>query len=197
MQTNQPVNLYAMYGRFQPFTRAHEAMFHRLVYAETRDALIGCPVIVGCSETYDPQKNPLSITQRRQIIEACLGVSSAYSIHFAKDPWTFLAQLSKQYSNAKLVLFCGDDQYDTYGRLHEYNGVEKGDESKRFNFERGIEIVNCGNRQGSTDLENISGSKVREAALENDDVAFSQMMSRNLGISDLQTIAALIRQGMK
>lgn len=172
---------FAIFGRFQPFTRAHEQMVNIAnSYMRDHTQYGEDPVTIGMSETTGDFRNPLTIEQRQKIIRD--SVSSDINIEFvvAKDPWLFLKKIS---DNKPLFLFCGNDQYVDYVRMKTYNGLPG-----QFNFFPSFNVVNCGLRDGEIGISAISATKARKAVIENDLLLFSQIMSPNL--NEEQLVAA-------
>lgn len=179
----------AMFGRFQPFTRAHRqmAIIANQYGFDYSNRYFPERLKIGVSETTGDTNNPLSFEDRHDIIERSLGSSLKYDIIHAKDPWKFLAMINDPSANEKLFLFCGDDQYKDYLRLADYNGA-------LYTFSQ-IHVINCGKRDGKG-IQSISATKARSAAKNDDIVEFAQIMSPTLKQKDVEQIFDIVQHAV-
>lgn len=171
---------FAIYGRFQPFTRAHEQMVNIAQSYMMEHVWYQEPIVIGMSETVGDWSNPLTVEQRQKIIRESIDPKIEILFETAKDPWKFLQKVGSSYGmNKPLFLFCGDDQYKDYVRMAGYN-----DRPDQFHFSK-IEVVNCGLRNGDSGISSISATRARSAVTQDDPLMFSQILSRHLSEDQL------------
>ncbi len=180
---------FAIYGRFQPFTRAHEQMVNIANAYMTDHSQYKEPIVIGMSETVGDWNNPLSVEQRQKIIRDTVSPDIDLVFETAKDPWKFLQQLTYGF-NKPLFLFCGDDQYKDYVRMAGYNK-----EPEQFNYSK-IDVVNCGARNGDMGMSAISATRARSAVAQDDLLMLSQIMSPNLDEKQLLSAFKSIKLSM-
>ena len=164
--------LGVIYGCFSPFTGkyGHARLLDRGEQEGIEDFIIVSPYK---NQPIDNDRNMFTLEQKVKIAEAgCkdLGynILGAYTskAHFFLDA---LYEYAEMYPNYRLVLICGPDRADLYGKYcvpfgEEYELQDENDIGK-------FEILYCTDRGD----KEVSGTKVREAIRNGDKEAFLEM----------------------
>lgn len=164
--------LGVIYGCFSPFTGkyGHARLLDRGEQEGIEDFIIVSPYK---NQPIDNDRNMFTLEQKVKIAEAgCkdLGynILGAYTskAHFFLDA---LYQYAEMYPDYRLVLICGPDRADLYGKYcvpfgEEYELQDENDIGK-------FEILYCTDRGD----KEVSGTKVREAIRNGDKEAFLEM----------------------
>jgi nicotinic acid mononucleotide adenylyltransferase len=171
------------FGRFQPVTRAHVAMF---------DLMYKFPgyKYIYTSGTFDNKNNVLTFEEKTKWIHrAC----SRFGVSLAKDPLAALVDLSNG-SFDKVTLLCGSDRYQKYQTFHKY--INHPDETKRIPLKE-LQLVDIGSRysQSSNGIEGVSATKAREAARNGDIIEFGKMVPENFTFEEVLELYNLVRRG--
>ena len=161
---------YFMFGRFNPVTIGHGAIFKQLAEDATQD---GADAYVFVSSTQNSEKNPLSVDRKLYYINKLYG---NLGIHFintttctlgknptpCKGPPLVIARL-REMGYTHLYMYVGSD------RLEDFQWIPKANMKK---IEQGANInpvvlVNkMPPRTGNNFVASMSASKIREAALK-------------------------------
>ena len=164
--------LGVIYGCFSPFTGkyGHARLLDRGEQEGIEDFIIVSPYK---NQPIDNDRNMFTLEQKVKIAEAgCkdLGynILGAYTskAHFFLDA---LYEYAEMYPDYRLVLICGPDRADLYGKYcvpfgEEYELQDENDIGK-------FEILYCTDRG----VKEVSGTKVREAIRNGDKEAFLEM----------------------
>lgn len=164
--------LGVIYGCFSPFTGkyGHARLLDRGEQEDIEDFIIVSPYK---NQPIDNDRNMFTLEQKVKIAEAgCkdLGynILGAYTskAHFFLDA---LYEYAEMYPDYRLVLICGPDRADLYGKYcvpfgEEYELQDENDIGK-------FEILYCTDRGD----KEVSGTKVREAIRNGDKEAFLEM----------------------
>jgi hypothetical protein len=143
------------FGRMNPLTRGHE----KGVQAASKIAKIhDADLHVVASRSHDPEKNPLSPSQKSRYLKTAFPDSNA-SVASSRNP-SFMHQARRLHKKGyqHLVVVGGSDRAQHYhDLLNKYNG-------KEYNF-KSIKIVSAGERKAkSSGVEGASGTSMRQYA---------------------------------
>ena len=134
------------WGRMNPVTVGHEKVVNFL--KQKAKEVFGTPLLF-VSHTHDKNKNPLPYDFKIKILRMAFGKIVQKSEH--KTIFDVLLNLSTSYS--KIILVVGQDRKEEFEQM-----------MKRFvpsYFDVEYEIISAGNRNESSSIEGISGSKMR------------------------------------
>lgn len=176
----------AAFGRMQPPTIGHGLLVKKVMGLAKANK---CDHVIYLSKTQDPKKNPLNIRNkvkwaREMFPDANIKGATAEIRNFIE----MVKHLNKKYKI--LYLVAGSDRVPEYqALLDKYNGIE-------FNYDK-IEVVSAGERDPDADgASGMSATKMRNAAEDNDLVAFKKGLPRHMK-TRAQAMMDNIRSGMK
>jgi len=174
------------FGRFQPPTTGHEILVNQVKNIAN---LHNAAYVVYVSKTQDGKNNPLSIDVKMQYLKKIF--PTIYFIAADSNIRTFVEaakHLNKTYKN--LIMIAGSDRIQSFNKiLNDYNG-------KDFNFEN-IKVMSAGERDPDSDgPSGMSGTKMREAAINNDIASFMQGMPSTISEDDANDLMQHVKQGL-
>ena len=182
---------YFTFGRMNPPTTGHEKLLDSLSKQAGRN-----DYFVFVSQVQDKKKNPLDYNSkvkniRKMFPRHARRVMINKKIRTAFDAANFLYE--KGYKNVVMVV--GSDRVNEFKTLlNKYNGQKAQHGFYNFNS---IVISSAGERD--PDAEGVSGmsaSKMRNAAAENDFVAFSQGLPANMNNKEAKKLFQDVRSGL-
>jgi hypothetical protein len=145
--------VYFTFGRMNPVTIGHEFMVNELIKRARNN---GANAVVGISMSQDPIKNPLSPSEKLELVKKAFGGKNLNGIYQAQYIMNLTNQLRKKYGkNANFTIVVGKNR--------KGNFIDKG-----FNI--------IGNIAVPRTAGNISATKVRNAALRGN----SEFVSRSI-----------------
>lgn len=106
------MHLVVCYGRFNPPTIAHQALFEKI-----NDMInIGTEGMIATSQSFD-SKNPLGILEKNEILSimAPRGIKVEFQY---ESPWALMEALAAKYET--VTMLCGEDRKKDYVRLQGY-----------------------------------------------------------------------------
>ena len=177
------------FGRFNPPHVGHEKLINR-VADEAHSS--GADYMIYPSHSNDPKKNPLDFGTK---LNAMQHMFPSHASNIANDPqngrniFDVLKNLHAQgYDNVKVVV--GDDRVKEFTNMtSKYNG-------KTYNFGK-LDVVSAGERDpDSDDVEGMSASKMRKAAMENDYDAFKKGLPKDMAAKEAKAIYMQLRRSM-
>ena len=177
------------FGRFNPPHVGHEKLINR-VADEAHST--GADYMIYPSHSNDPKKNPLDFGTK---LNAMQHMFPSHASNIANDPqngrniFDVLKNLHAQgYDNVKVVV--GDDRVKEFTNMtSKYNG-------KTYNFGK-LDVVSAGERDpDSDDVEGMSASKMRKAAMENDYDAFKKGLPKDMASKEAKAIYMQLRRSM-
>ena len=177
------------FGRFNPPHVGHEKLINR-VADEAHSS--GADYMIYPSHSNDPKKNPLDFGTKLNVMQHMF---PSHASNIANDPqngrniFDVLKSLHAQgYDSVKVVV--GDDRVKEFTNMtSKYNG-------KTYNFGK-LDIVSAGERDpDSEDVEGMSASKMRKAAIENDYDAFKKGLPKDIKGDDAKAIYMQLRRAM-
>jgi len=179
------------FGRMNPITNGHQKLVDTV--KRIADKVGGSHHIV-LSHTTDPDKNPLTGTQKlRHAKRAFPGTNFSVS---TKEHPNFLkqAELLHKQGVTHLHMVGGSDRVDEFRNLlHKYNGVHKG---ALYNF-KNIEVHSAGDRDPDAEgVTGISASKMRSFASKNDYKGFKRGVPSTMKDEHAKQMFNDVRKGM-
>ena len=177
------------FGRFNPPHVGHEKLINR-VADEAHSS--GADYMIYPSHSNDPKKNPLDFGTK---LNAMQHMFPSHASNIANDPqngrniFDVLKNLHAQgYDSVKVVV--GDDRVKEFTNMtSKYNG-------KTYNFGK-LDVVSAGERDpDSDDVEGMSASKMRKAAMENDYDAFKKGLPKDMAAKEAKAIYMQLRRSM-
>ena len=155
------------FGRINPPTRGHERLVSKVV--ETARSL-NADHVVYLSQTHDSERNPLEWNFKRRVCE-----SAFRGVYISKDrdirnPYIAMEYLKEYYDN--IILVAGSDQIEQYTERFTPFANSWG-----INFS----VISAGERLNESDgVEGISGTKMRQYALDGDIDSFMENLPSTL-----------------
>ena len=192
--TQLPGNEHALrvFGRFQPVTLGHDALFQKvwnLFYARPyRNDFI------FISPTVDHKKNPLSLKDRYNVLTKLYPYHNIIADPEIKNPFQAVVWLGKQ-GYTKIDILSGPDRVDKYASFCQY--INHPDPEKCITNVQEINIISFGVRDPDSDdnIQKISGTAARQAVKDNDFIRFSSMLP-HCSLEDQIQIYISIRKGL-
>ena len=180
------------FGRYQPPTKGHLKVWKKVGDTE------GDAHYIYTSHTKDKKKNPLDYNTKVGLIESALKENSINAEVVESEAKTIIDVVvdiaNKGFTD---IIFVGgsDRLNDIVTLIQKYNDVPN-KEGNSYHFDT-IEGVSAGERDPDSDsLEGISGTKIRQFALDNDFESFKN----NLAFSDESTakeVMEIIKSNIK
>lgn len=183
--------VYFTFGRMNPPTIGHGLLLESLAKKAQKN-----PYRVYLSHTNDPKKNPLEYVEKVKFVRKMFPKHSRSVMLDKKVKNVFdaaAAIYAEGYRNVVMVV--GSDRVSEFKTLlNKYNGVEGRHGIYTF---KTINVISAGERD--PDAEGVSGAsatKQRQAAADNDFVAFSQGLPKNFSNKDSKDLFNAVRKGM-
>lgn len=178
------------FGRFNPPHIGHQKLMDKAseIAGESGDYKI------YPSRSHDPKKNPLHPTDKVNFMKR-IYKSHAHAVQDDENVKTVLHALQKAhedgYKNVNIVV--GQDRVQEFENLaRKYNGPEG-----LYNFSS-INIHSAGERDpNASDVEGMSASKMRKAAVDNDYQTFRSGLPADLEDDAAQELYQTLRRHMK
>ena len=180
------------FGRYQPPTKGHLKVWKKVADTE------GDAHYIYTSHTKDKKKNPLDYNTKVGLIESALKENNINAEVVESEAKTIIDVVvdiaDKGFTD---IIFVGgsDRLNDIVTLIQKYNDVPN-KEGNSYHFDT-IEGVSAGERDPDSDsLEGISGTKIRQFALDNDFESFKN----NLAFSDESTakeVMEIIKSNIK
>lgn len=183
--------VYFTFGRMNPPTIGHEMLLNKLAAAAGKN-----PYRIYLSKSNDPKKNPLSYNDK---IKFARKMFPKHARQIIKDNSivNLMDIASKLYDDGFVNIVMAVDgprsrEFDIL--LNKYNGKEA--RHGFYNF-KSIKFINVGERDASSEgIDGVSATKQRNAAKENDFVAFSQGLPKSASNADSKALFNAVRVGM-
>jgi hypothetical protein len=165
------------YGRFNPPTTAHNMLFEKVI--EAAKTINADYYIVPSHSTKPPNKNPLALSDKIEIIKHMLPDSSRVGAFGT----TYIATLQKlqEMGYTDVVQLAGSDRIPEFTMLvNKYNGKPDQTGQVVFNFNV-FEFVSAGERDPDSEgVEGMSASKLRQLAAEGNIEEFKDGMATSV-----------------
>lgn len=150
------------FGRFNPPTVGHLKLVDKV---RTVASLLGSDSMVFLSHSHDDKKNPIDYATKFKFAKKAFGKIVQASM--SRSIIQIMQELEK-WGYEEAILVVGSDRVQEFRELlKKYNGSD-------YNFKK-IDVVSAGERDpDSDDVDGMSASKMREAAQNQDMLAFTQ-----------------------
>jgi hypothetical protein len=177
-------NVVFTFGRFQPPTGGHELLISTVVETAKR---IGGDHYVFLSQSHDNSTNPLEWNFKRRVCEAAFKGVNISRDTTIRNPYLALEYLKEHYN--KIVMVAGSDQVAEY--------------TKRFSgyantWGVDFQVINAGNRINESEgVQGISGTKMRQYALDNNAEKFMESLPSGLNSEIRNLVFRNTKLGLK
>lgn len=159
-------NLIVMsFGRFNPITCGHEKLIKKMLQLSSIRRKLGdnayCQLFL--SKSLDDNRNPLSISDRYQLLSNTykdLHVSSAL------NPYVALEDVCKV-GYHEIIFVVGEDRFEQYKTMKHY--------AEKWGCNN-FSIVTAGKRNNRSRITGMSGTKMRQAVVDNNFKLFKSMV---------------------
>ncbi|NBP55542.1 hypothetical protein EBU71_03190 [bacterium] len=172
------------FGRFNPPTNGHEILIHAVDSVATKQ---NSPHRIYATSTQDKKKNPLSPKDKIKFMERSFHTSSIYLAD--SNIIDLLKDIQKE-GFKEITLIVGSDRIKEFNLLlNKYNG-------KDYKFDK-ISVVSSGKRDPDSDeADGMSASKMRDAAIRGDFIAFEKGVTQKLTSTDTKRMYNAVRTGL-
>ncbi len=177
------------FGRFNPPHIGHLKLMDRVSDEAYKD---GSDYMIYPSHSQDAKKNPFDLATKHNVMSTMFphhANNISGDAGSGKNIFDVLKDLhAKGYDNVKVVV--GDDRVKEFSNItSKYNG-------KTYNFGK-LDVISAGARdEKSDDVEGMSASKMRKAAMENDYDSFKKGLPKDLKSSEAKSIYMQLRKSM-
>ena len=185
-ESNQSKSIVFSFGRFQPPTIGHKLLIDKVVSLAKK---YKADHVIYASKTQDSKSNPLNVNTKVNYLRKMFS-----GVHFEpanEEVRTFIEALKKLHSQGykKVYMVAGSDRLADYQRLFDkYNGGED------FSFDV-LQAVSAGERDPDAEgAAGMSGTKMRQAAFNNDFASFRKGVPSSLSDSDAKKLMNEIRK---
>ena len=180
------------YGRYNPPTIGHQKLIDTIRETAIKN---NTDAIVAPSHTQDKDKNPLSYSEKEEILRE---MSKGINIVDQGKTFISLLQFLQQQGYTKIIHVAGSDRIPEFQKLIEtYNGKPDKKGVIPFSF-NSYSFVSAGERDPDSDgIEGMSASKLRQLAREGDLESFKQGMSDKISDDLKQKTYDKIRNSIK
>lgn len=171
------------FGRFQPPTKGHELLISKVVETAKQ---VGGDHVVYLSQTQRVTTDPLEWNFKRRVCEAAFrGVNISNDLAI-RNPFIALEHLKEHYD--RIIMVAGSDQANDYKKFSKYT------EEWGVNFL----VLTAGMRIDESDgVEGISGTKMRQFALDNSYEKFRECLPAALNENISLLTFKNVRKGLK
>ncbi len=174
------------FGRFQPPTIGHKLLVDKVVSLAKQHK---ADHVIYASRTQDKKSNPLDVNTKVKYLKKMF---PKVNFEAANDNVrTFIEALKSLHKNGykHVYMIAGSDRLADYQRLFDkYNG---GDD---FNFQT-LKAVSAGERDPDAEgASGMSGTKMRQAALDNDFASFRRGIPSTLSDADAKKLMREIKR---
>lgn len=173
------------FGRMNPPTCGHERLIITLV--ETAKSY-SADHVVYLSQTHKLPDNPLEWSFKRRVCEAAFKGVYISNDPAIRNPYIALEHLAESYDNVIMVV--GSDQLSEFSNnFSPY--------AKKWGIQ--FHVVSAGERLDESDdmVENISASKLRQYALENNKKKFFEGLPSTLKPAIMELVYKNVQKGLK
>lgn len=180
------------YGRYNPPTIGHQKLIDTIIETAIKN---NATSIVAPSHTQDKDKNPLSYSDKEEILRE---MSDNITIVDQGKTFISLLQFLQQQGYNKIIHVAGSDRIPEFEKLVEaYNGKPDKKGLIPFSFDS-YSFVSAGERDPDSEgVEGMSASKLRQYAKEGNLEAFKQGMSNRVSDELKQKTYDKIRSNIK
>ena len=177
------------FGRFNPPHIGHLKLMDTVADEAYKD---GSDYMIYPSHSQDAKKNPFDLATKHNVMSTMFphhANNISGDSNSGRNIFDVLKDLhGKGYDNVKVVV--GDDRVKEFSNItSKYNG-------KTYNFGK-LDVISAGARdEKSDDVEGMSASKMRKAAMDNDYDAFKKGLPKDLKGSEAKSIYKQLRRSM-
>lgn len=174
------------FGRFQPPTIGHQLLINKV---KDTAAEQGAAHVIYVSKTQDHKTNPLSVDTKIKYLKQMFPDTNFVACDsIVRTPIEAARSLNVRYNN--LIMVAGADRVPLFKKLlTDYNG-------KEYQY-RDIQLASSGNRDpNSKSIDGISGTKMRDAARNNNFTLFRKGISKNINSTDAKLLLLEIQRGL-
>lgn len=185
LESNNRKVIFA-FGRFQPPTIGHVLLINKVKELSEQQ---GADYVIYVSKTQDNKSNPLSIEQKISVLQKMFpGTNFKAADATIRTPIEAIKNLNQKYN--EIIWVAGDDRIPSFSKLlNDYNG-------KEYDYDS-ANVVSSGSRDPDSDgAEGMSGTKMREAAIDGDFEKFRQGIPTSLSDEDTMMLMDMICKGM-
>ena len=197
--------IFITYGRFQPVTWGHENSFNAIKSAADK---AGCDYRIFISHTNDKIENPLTQVDKLMWMKLLLPQHANKIVTInPSDPQTCVRycmtaskDIPKDYDEC--VYMVGSDRVNAMQFLHKYNGCNpnRANPNKDPDFSmKHFEVVSTGQRDADGKTFSISGTKMRNWAIDGDVKEFKKGLPKSankLRNGEIPDFMKAIKKGM-
>lgn len=183
--------IYFTFGRLNPPTMGHEMLLNKLAQAAGKN-----PYRIYLSKSNDKKKNPLTYNEKIKFARKMFPKHARQIIKNDKIS-TIMDIATALYKDGYVNVVMAVDgprsrEFDVL--LNKYNGVEGRHGLYKF---KSIKFINVGERNDSSEgIDGVSATKQRNAAKDNDFVAFSQGLPKSMSNADAKQLFNAVRKGL-
>ena len=182
---------YYTFGRHQPPTIGHGEMITQMTEAANND---GADHFVFLSQSHDTRRNPIPLVQKAAFMEALFPDANIISENTNVITPFHAAMFLDEAGYTDVKMFAGGDRADVFREsISAYIGHP--DPTKAYHFEH-FDVVNVGSRLDEDSVSQASGTKAREAVINNDMETFAAMIPTNETLL-IEAIFNAIRYGLE
>ena len=192
--------IFITYGRFQPVTWGHENSFNAIKSAADK---AGCDYRIFISHKQEPKENPLKQDVKLAWMKLLLPDHAKKILAInPSDPQTCVRycmtasrDIPKDYDEC--VYMVGSDRVNAMQYLHNYNGCNPNHKSVDFSMKH-FEIASTGQRDADGKTFSISGTKMRNWAIDGNVGEFRKGLPKGNKLSDkgITDFMKAIKKGM-
>ena len=190
IETAGPSTVVFAFGRLQPPTIGHELLVNAVKQTAEQNH---CPYVIYVSRTVgktpgEKLKNPLSIDQKMGYLTRMFpGTNFQPATDAVRTPIEAAKYLNQKYRN--IIMIAGGSRAEEFEKLlNDYNGRD-------YNFDS-IKVVKIDRDPDADDASGISGTKMRQAAMDDDFATFKSGVPGSLDDATAQQLMADVKAGM-
>ena len=192
--------IFITYGRFQPVTWGHENSFNAIKSAADK---AGCDYRIFISHTNDKIENPLSQGDKLEWMKLLLPVHAKKIVTINPSSpqkcvrYCMTASGDIPHDYDECVYMVGSDRVNAMQFLHKYNGCNPKATVIDFSMKH-FEVVSTGQRDADGKTFSISGTKMRNWAIDGDTEEFKKGLPKGnrLGNDCIIDFMKAIKKGM-
>ena len=194
-----------VYGRFQPPTKAHHMVAQKAI--NMANSIEGGEHIIYGSHSQGTEKDPVSNEQKLEHMKTVLGTDKVVIDPNLKGLGHVLQDVHNR-GFSKLTLIAGDDRVEGFEKFKQYFGKKTKDprtgqvldlsniKSDDFN------VISAGSRDPDSDpdpsdMKSISGTKMRNAAMEDNYELFKSMLPSHVSHPQAKKLMKDVRGGIE
>lgn len=175
------------FGRFQPLTSGHEKLVRTLIETAKR---AGADHRLYTSQSFDSKRNPIDYNTKIKFLKSAFPKAHVTKDASIRNPFDVLDKVIAE-GYRHIIMVAGDD------RVMSFETQVRNFLSKYHPEVRKFEVISAGKRnEKAIDVTGMSGSKMRQFALEGDFQAFLSGVPSSMSDSDARKMYQAIRDGL-